>query len=250
ADGVTGATGPTGADGVTGATGPTGADGVTGATGPTGPTGADGVTGATGPTGADGVTGATGPTGADGVTGATGPTGADGVTGATGPTGPTGADGVTGATGPTGAVNTSNMLIARSTGITGVTGTSASPVAIPLTTVLVNNGGADITFTPTSTDITLTNGHVYLVSYSVFVRPTTTPGAISVALRLNNIVQSGSMMTFENVSDFLTGSQTYIVDLSTDINPGTLQVVNTQGTNDYAVFEESLAVTVNIVKIS
>ncbi|SDY18045.1 Collagen triple helix repeat-containing protein, partial [Thermoactinomyces sp. DSM 45892] len=197
-------------------------------------------------TGPQGDTGPQGPTGA-GSPGSTGPQGDTGPQGSTGPQGDTGPQGNTG---PTGAINTSNMLIARSTGITGVTGTSISPVAIPLDTVLVDNGGADITFGPQATDITLTGGHIYLVTYSVFVRPTTPPENISVALRLDNIVQSGSMMTFENVNDFLTGSQTYIVDLSAAGTSGILQVVNTQGTNDYAILNESLAVTVNIVRIS
>src|SRR6202000_2729414 len=63
AQGVTGATGPTGATGLTGPTG------FTGATGFTGPTGATGATGFTGPTGPTGATGFTGPTGATGATG-------------------------------------------------------------------------------------------------------------------------------------------------------------------------------------
>ncbi|MDQ0418986.1 hypothetical protein J2Z48_003211, partial [Croceifilum oryzae] len=178
-DGVTGATGSTGADGVTGATGATGADGVTGATGSTG---ADGVTGATGSTGADGVTGATGATGADGVTGATGATGADGVTGATGATGAdgvTGATGATGATGPTGPTGpTGSSTVENNAIFTPVNGTpvTTSLVTIPFNPPVINGNPAFISFTPPDT-INLTQG-LYYISYDM--RVTLTPGSAAI----------------------------------------------------------------------
>ncbi len=133
---VNGPTGPTGDAGLPGATGPTGDAGLagaTGATGDTGPTGA-GVTGPMGPTGATGdagLAGATGPTGA-GVTGPTGPTGSQGNTGLTGPTGPTGA-GATGATGPTGAGGGATVFQSASTAQSGPQNSTALTTKTSLT---------------------------------------------------------------------------------------------------------------------
>ena len=125
------------------------------ATGPTGPQGPQGVTGYTGITGAIG-TGPTGEQGATGLQGATGITGAIGTgpQGETGPTGATGATGPTGITGPTGSA-AAISIISSGTGISIL-----NSIINPNFSTRGLIEGTNISFTTSTTDITINTTNV------------------------------------------------------------------------------------------
>ena len=111
-----------------------------------------------------GLTGLPGATGATGVTGATGATGATGI-GATGPTGATGATGAVGATGPAGATGLPGGILSYGY-IYNVTG--QAPVAVEAPVLFDSNGPlVGVTHTPGTSDITVVNSGVYVITFSV-----------------------------------------------------------------------------------
>ncbi|MEK4614490.1 hypothetical protein [Bacillus sp. FSL K6-0067] len=155
-----------------------------GVTGPTGPQGIQGVQGPTGPQGVQGIQGPTGPQGVQGIQGPTGPQGVQGIQGPTGPQGVQGVQGPTGITGPITVAN--NAFIFRNTG-----GTLNINDRVSFDQPRVGTG-TDILFTPPSSNITLMNGHLYLVNYQVTGNVSQTNSAFDISLLLNNIEIPGS----------------------------------------------------------
>ncbi|WP_032079773.1 BclA C-terminal domain-containing protein, partial [Clostridium drakei] len=140
-----------------------------------------GIQGVTGPTGATGIQGVTGPTGATGIQGVTGSTGATGIQGVTGPTGATGIQGVTG---PTGAGLSAYGYVYELATLADATVVGGADVPFS------NNGYlTNVSHTPGTTTITVTNAGIYQINYNISI---TDGVGSSLAIAVNGTVDAST----------------------------------------------------------